>query len=131
MSQKILIVEDDVVFCKLLTRFLSKNNFEVMDAQTGRDAFELIEMNTFSLAILDYRLPDVTGVEILSKLKSKSLDSKVILITRYGDDAVAQEAKSAGADAFISKPINPEELLSVIRDLKTSRNDGIKKGYSS
>ncbi len=120
MSQKILIVEDDVVFCKLLTRFLAKNDFEVMDAQTGRDAFELIELNTFSLAILDYRLPDVTGVEILSKIKSKNPDSKVILITRYGDDAVAQEAKKAGADAFISKPINPEELLSVIQDLKPS-----------
>jgi DNA-binding response OmpR family regulator len=118
MSEKILIVEDDVVFCKLLTRFLAKNDFEVLDAQNGRDAFELIELNTFGLAILDYRLPDVTGVDILSKIKSKNPESKVILITRYGDEAVAQEAETAGADAFISKPLNPDELIAVIRKLQ-------------
>lgn len=115
MSQKILIVEDDIVFCKLLTRFLSKNNFEVMDAQNGKDALELMELNQFELAILDYRLPDMTGIEILSKLKSKNIDSKIILITRYGDQDVADRAIKEGADAFVSKPINPDELLEVIR----------------
>ncbi len=115
MSQKILIVEDDIVFCKLLTRFLSKNNFEVMDAQNGKDALELMEMNHFEFAILDYRLPDMTGIEILSKLKSKNIDSKIILITRYGDQDVADRAIQEGADAFVSKPINPDELLEVIK----------------
>ena len=117
MNDKILIVEDDVVFCKLLTRFLSKNGFEVMDAQNGKDAFELMELNQFNLAVLDYRLPDMTGIEILSKLKEKHPNSKVILITRYGDQEVASKAIAAGTDAFISKPINPDELLEVIRNL--------------
>lgn len=117
MNKKILIVEDDVVFCKLLTRFLSKNGFEVMDAQNGKDAFELMELNIFKLAVLDYRLPDMTGIEILSKLKAKQPNSKVVLITRYGDEEVASKAIASGADAFISKPINPDELLDVIRNL--------------
>lgn len=117
MNKKILIVEDDVVFCKLLTRFLSKNGFEVMDAQNGKDAFELMELNDFELAVLDYRLPDITGIEILSKLKEKNTNSRVILITRFGDQEVASKAIAAGADAFISKPINPDELLEVIRNL--------------
>jgi two-component system response regulator HydG len=117
MNKKILIVEDDVVFCKLLTRFLSKNGFEVMDAQNGKDAFELMELNNFELAVLDYRLPDMTGIEILSKLKEKQTSSRVVLITRFGDQEVASKAIAAGADAFISKPINPDELLEVIRNL--------------
>jgi DNA-binding response OmpR family regulator len=117
MNKKILIVEDDVVFCRLLTKFLSRNNFEVMDAQNGKDAFELMEMNEFKLAILDYRLPDMTGLEILEKLKSKSPSSKIILITRYGDQDIATQAIEKGADAFISKPINPTELLEVINKL--------------
>jgi DNA-binding response OmpR family regulator len=117
MNKKILIVEDDVVFCKLLTRFLSKNGFEVMDAQNGKDAFELMELNDFELAVLDYRLPDTTGIEILSKLKEKNTNSRVILITRFGDQEVASKAIAAGADAFISKPINPDELLEVIKNL--------------
>jgi DNA-binding response OmpR family regulator len=117
MNQKILIVEDDVVFCKLLTRFLSKNNFEVMDAQNGKDALELMELNDFELAILDYRLPDINGLEILKKLKDQKHASKVILITRYGDEEVADQAIVNGADAFITKPINPTDLLSVIQKL--------------
>ena len=117
MNKKILIVEDDVVFCRLLTKFLSRNNYEVMDAQNGKDAFELMEMNEFKLAILDYRLPDMTGLEILEKLKSKSPSSKIILITRYGDQDIANQAIEKGADAFISKPINPNELLEVINKL--------------
>jgi DNA-binding response OmpR family regulator len=115
MNKKILIVEDDVVFCKLLTRFLTKNNFEVMDAQNGKDALELVNLNFFELAILDYRLPDMTGIEILKKVKEKNPSSRVLLITRYGDQDVAVKALDSGADAFISKPINPDELLQVIQ----------------
>ncbi|MCH7415044.1 response regulator [Belliella sp. R4-6] len=118
MSNKILIVEDDVVFCKLLTRFLSKNNFQVMDAQNGRDALELMELNDFGFAILDYRLPDMNGIDILEKLKSINQGSKVVLITRYGDQDIATEAIEKGADAFVSKPINPDDLLNVINGLR-------------
>ncbi|WP_304516781.1 response regulator [Cecembia rubra] len=114
MDKKILIVEDDVVFCKLLTRFLRKNGFEVMDAQSGKDALELLNLNKFELAVLDYRLPDMTGIEILKEVKRKNPKSKIILITRYGDQDVASKAIDSGADAFISKPINPDELLQVI-----------------
>ncbi|MFD2202481.1 response regulator [Shivajiella indica] len=115
MNKNILIVEDDVVFCKLLTRFLTKNNFDVMDAQSGKDALELVNLNQFELAILDYRLPDMTGIEILKKVKEKKPNAKVVMITRYGDQEVAVKSIESGADAFISKPINPEELLQVIQ----------------
>jgi DNA-binding response OmpR family regulator len=117
MNQKILIAEDDVVFCKLLTRFLSKNEYQVMDAQNGTDALELLELNGFALAILDYNLLDMNGIDILKKIKAKSIDTRVILITRYGDEEVEKEANDAGADAFVSKPINPEELLELIQGM--------------
>ncbi len=122
MTHKILIAEDDVVFCKLLTRFLSKNDYQVMDAQNGTDALELMELNGFSLAILDYQLPDMNGIEILKKIKVKNSNTKVILITRYDDGEIAKEAEDAGVDAFVSKPMNPEELLKLIQgmNLETS-----------
>lgn len=116
-TNKILIVEDDVVFCKLLTRFLTKNDFQVLDAQAGKEALQLIETNSFDLAILDYRLPDMNGIDILKKLKAKENSTKVILMTRYGDDGIANKAVEEGADAFVSKPINPTELLEVIKGL--------------
>ncbi|MCH7411226.1 response regulator [Belliella sp. DSM 111904] len=117
MNKKVLIVEDDVVFCKILTKFLTKNSYEVLDAQNGKDAIELMEMNKFEFAILDYRLPDMNGIEILEKLKTQNKEAKTILITRYGDQDVASKAIDKGADAFISKPINPDELLAVIKGL--------------
>ncbi|MGY6741440.1 MAG: response regulator [Cecembia sp.] len=115
MNNKILIVEDDAVFCKLLTRFLSKNDYEVSDAQNGSDALQFLKNNTFGHAILDYRLPDMNGIDILKKIKDKTPETKVILISRYGDEGVANKAIYAGADAFVSKPINPTELLQVIK----------------
>jgi DNA-binding response OmpR family regulator len=117
MNQKILIVEDDVIFCRLLTRFLSKNHFQVMDAQNGKDALELMELNHFEFAILDYRLPDIDGLEILKKLKMRTSPTKVIFVTRYGDEEVANLAINSGADAFITKPINPNDLLSILQKL--------------
>lgn len=116
-TNKILIVEDDVVFCKLLTRFLTKNNYEVLDAQDGKKALGLIERTDFDLAILDYRLPDMNGIDILKKIKSKKTSTKVILMTRYGDEGIANKSVEEGADAFVSKPINPTELLELIKGL--------------
>jgi CheY-like chemotaxis protein len=113
----ILIVEDDTVFCKLLTRFLGKKGFLVTDAQDGKNALKLVMQEEFSFAILDYRLPDMDGIEILQHLKQKNPHTKVILMTRYGDEGVAQMAIEKGADAFIAKPINPTELLEVIQGL--------------
>lgn len=115
MNNKILIVEDDAVFCKLLTRFLSKNDFEVSDAQNGADALQFLKNMDFGYAILDYRLPDMNGIDILKKIKEKTPNTKVIIISRYGDEDVANKAVQVGADAFISKPINPTELLEVIK----------------
>jgi two-component system response regulator HydG len=117
MKQKTLLVEDDLVYCKLLTRFLSKNDFEVMDAQNGKDAMELMAWNNFDLAVLDYRLPDLNGLDLLKKLKINNPFCKVILITRYGDEDVANQAIAHGIDAFITKPINPTDLLQVIKKL--------------
>jgi DNA-binding response OmpR family regulator len=116
-KNKILIVEDDIVFCKLLTRFLTKNDFQVLDAQAGKEALNLLESNSFDLAILDYRLPDMNGIDILKKIKRKENNTKIILMTRYGDEGIANKAVSEGADAFVSKPINPTELLEVIKGL--------------
>lgn len=117
MNTNILIVEDDAVFCKLLTRFLGKNGFLVSDAQDGKQAVKLIEEQSFSLGIFDYRLPDMDGIELLQMIKEKNPATKVIIMTRYGDEGIAQLAIDEGADAFIAKPINPTELLEVIQGI--------------
>lgn len=117
MINKILIVEDDVVFCKMLTRFLIKNGYGVSDAQSAKGAYSLLDGASFDLAILDYRLPDESGIAILKRIKTKDPKTKVILITRFSNDEVAEEARQAGADAFVSKPIDPKELMIQIKKM--------------
>lgn len=114
---KILIVEDDVVFCKMLTRFLSKNGYEVLDAQTASQAFQHLRENEIDLAILDYRLPDANGIEILKRIKQDKPATKSILITRFTDDDLKRQADQEGVDAYISKPLDPKDLLAKIRSL--------------
>jgi DNA-binding response OmpR family regulator len=116
MGKKLLLVEDDIVFSKLISKFLDKNGFEVSDAKNGKDALQILEADRFDLAILDYRLPDMNGLDVMNSLKEKSPQAKVVLMTRFGEEA-AGKAIGAGADAFISKPINPEELLEVVTRL--------------
>jgi DNA-binding response OmpR family regulator len=115
MISTILIVEDDVVFCKMLTKFLIKNGFGVSDAQTARSAYGLLEEKSFDLAILDYRLPDENGIDILKKIKNNYPKTKVMLITRFSNSDVEEEAQQAGADAYVSKPIDPNVLMEQIR----------------
>jgi DNA-binding response OmpR family regulator len=117
MGKKLLLVEDDTVFSKLISKFLDKNGFEVSDARNGKDALQMMDVDRFDLAILDYRLPDMNGLEVLASMKEKFPESKVVLMTRFGEEA-AGKAIGAGADAFISKPINPEELLEVVSRLE-------------
>lgn len=115
--ENILIVEDDVVFCKMLTRFLSKNGYKVHDAQNASTAYQLLKEHEIDLAILDYRLPDANGLEIFQKLKGEQPGSKAILITRFSDEALRAEADEVGIDGYISKPLDPSELLQKIRSL--------------
>lgn len=117
MINKILIVEDDIVFCKMLTRFLVKNGYDVADAQSASQAYNHLKKGKFDLAILDYKLPDESGIDILKRIKGDSSDTKVILITRFSSQQVEQEAEQEGADAYISKPIDPNDLLVQIQKM--------------
>ncbi|EON76416.1 two component, sigma54 specific, transcriptional regulator, Fis family [Lunatimonas lonarensis] len=115
--KNILIVEDDVVFCKMLTRFLSKNGYIVYDAQSGAMASQIIKDTKIDLAILDYRLPDANGLEVFSAVKTRYPSVKSILITRFSDEALKKESDEAGIDGYIGKPLDPAELLKTIRSL--------------
>jgi DNA-binding response OmpR family regulator len=115
--RNILIVEDDELFCKMLTRYLVKQGFEVSDAQTASEAYDRLRSTQFDLAVLDYKLPDENGLEILKRIKNETSTTKVILMSRYSNDELEEEAKQEGADGFASKPIDPAKLLEIILGL--------------
>lgn len=112
--KKILIVDDEVNIALLLSKFLSRNGFEVMSASNGAAALECLKNDKFELVLCDFRLEDTDGREILRKVKATYPDTGVIIITGYSDVKMAVELIKMGAYDYITKPLYPDEILSTI-----------------
>lgn len=111
---KILLIEDDVSFCKLLENFLVKKSYFIKTAFTAEEAKNKVKEHDFDLIITDLRLPDYDGIELMSEFKKLYPAIPVILMTGYSDVSTAVKAIKNGASDYISKPFNPEEVLLVI-----------------
>lgn len=116
MSDKplILIIDDDPSFCSLLRSFLSKNNYQVDEAHTAKEGLRAIYEQNFDLVLIDYRLPDLDGLELLKNIKKKYFHLPVILMTNYANIRTAVDAMKLGAFEYVTKPINPDEILLTI-----------------
>lgn len=112
--QQLLIVEDDIAFCKMLETFLKKKGFEVHTAFSGSEAFKKMAELKLDLIITDVRLPDQDGLAILQKARSELANTPVILMTGYAEVNMAVTAMKEGAFDYISKPVRPDELLALI-----------------
>lgn len=113
---KILLIEDDVAFCKLLEKFLIKKTFEVTTAFSAAEAKSNIKSTEFDLIITDLRLPDYDGITLMSEIKMTHPSIPILLMTGYADVSTAVKAIKNGAADYISKPFNPEEVLLVINN---------------
>lgn len=111
---KILVIEDDVAFCKLVEKFLTKNNYQVSTAFSAAEAKGKIMNNTFDLILTDLRLPDSDGMTLLSEFTKDIPATPVVLMTGYSDINTAVKAIKNGAADYISKPFNPDEVLIVV-----------------
>ena len=111
----ILLIEDDLTFSRILEGFLNKNNYSVTVAHKGKAGLHLFNEKKFDFVLLDYRLPDITGMEILTEIKTVSPDVPVLIMTSFSDIRTAVKAIKAGALEYITKPVNPDELLMLIR----------------
>ena len=118
--QKILLIEDDMTYSRIIKNFLEKNGFEMLLARTVNESKNLLNSFPPDLVITDYRLPDGNGMEILELCSKKNL--KTILITNYSDIGIAVKAMKMGALDYITKPINPDELLSTVKTALESRD---------
>lgn len=114
LMAKILLIEDDVAFCRLLEKFLIKKSYDVTATFSAAEAKSKIKSNEFDLIITDLRLPDSDGIILMSEIKSTHPNVPVILMTGYSDVSTAVKAIKNGAADYISKPFNPEEVLLVI-----------------
>lgn len=123
MTHKILIVEDDIAFGKMLATFLERRNFSVTTTSNSNEGKEKLEEEDFDLLITDLKLPDDSGMTLLEHVKNAYPKTRVILMTGYAEVNTAVEAIKKGALDYISKPFRPEELLMIIEQAaETSEN---------
>ncbi len=117
MPKKILIIDDDADLCMLLSRFLIKNGYEADTAHSGNKGIGKYKAERFDAVIADFRLGDMDGLQLIEKLKQ--LDSRVIIlfITGYSDIRQATEVIKLGAYDYIPKPLIPEEVLNILRQM--------------
>ena len=115
MAQKILVVDDDNDMCLLLNRFLTRNGFEVSIAHSGSTALDWLKKHTPDLVLCDFRMDDMTGAELLVKIKEVHPSAPVIIITGYSDVKDAVEVMKMGAYDYVTKPLLPDEILITIR----------------
>ncbi|MEM6892579.1 MAG: sigma-54 dependent transcriptional regulator [Bacteroidota bacterium] len=123
---KILIVEDDSAFRQMLSRFLTKNGFEVSQAHDIKEARNQIDEQSFEIVLSDVRLPEGNGQDLLKTISSDLAATKIILMTGYGEVKSAVEAMKKGAFDYVTKPFTPEQILQVITDALKSAPTHIK-----
>ncbi len=112
----ILVVEDEKNQRILLKRLLKKEGNEPEEAENGNDAIRAFDRGDFDLVLLDQRLPDMSGIEVLKKLKEINPIIPVIIITAYANVEDAVNAMKLGAYHYLTKPINPDELTIIIKN---------------
>lgn len=118
----VLVVDDDAAIRRTLSRILEKEGYLVEAVESGGKAIEVSNERFFNVALIDIRLPDMEGIELLEKLKRTEPKMVKIIITGYPSLKNAVEAVNKGADGYVLKPFDAGELLATIEEhLKRQR----------
>jgi signal transduction histidine kinase len=127
-GEKILVVDDEFGIRSGVKRILEKFEvdypfmdeaigFDVIEAETGEIAIELLKDDNYQIVLLDNKLPGIQGVEVLEYINTNNIDSKVVMITSYASLELAVKATREGAIDFVPKPFTPQELRSSIENI--------------
>jgi len=122
MAKKILVIDDEELIIKSLSRLLEKNGYEVFIVKNGQDAFDMVEEEDFDLILADIRMPGMNGVEIIEKIKKeKSIKGQkqmpIIFITGYADEVIEKKARVLSPVGYLYKPFDNEKLLNAIKKI--------------
>jgi DNA-binding response OmpR family regulator len=122
-KKTILVVDDDKSILRTFTRILQKSGYEIDVAETGREAMDKAENQHYDLALVDIRLPDMDGTDLLAKLKKQLQNTVKIMITGFPSLETGVKALDEGADAYLVKPVKPQELLLLLEEKLKSREE--------
>lgn len=127
-DKRILVVDDEPNVVKSCTRFLELAGFDVSGVSTGPDALELNRADPFELVLLDLRLGDMDGLEVLRTLREESPETAVVICTAYGTKENVVEALRLGAQEFLEKPLEANELVDAVSAILDREDDAHVRG---
>ena len=122
---KILLLEDDHILCESLTEYLEMEGYSVDRAHRGEEVFDLTFDNKYDLYILDINVPDINGFDVLKALKESGDETPAIYVTALTDVSSISKGFSIGAEDYIKKPFDPEELVIRIKNRYLIQNKTI------
>jgi len=113
-AAKILVVDDEKQICKNVEKILSKNNYEIVQATSAKEAMEKMAQDSFSLLISDIVMPEMNGLELLKLVKKEWPLTKAVMMTAYASTETAVKAIRLGALDYLTKPFTPDELRTTV-----------------
>ena len=120
---RLLIAEDELDLAEVLTVFFEKNHFAVDTVHNGFDSYEYGVSGAYDAIILDVMMPKMNGIEVLQKLRAEHCSSPIMMLTAKGETGDRITGFNAGADDYLPKPFDPDELISRVRAmLRRSEN---------
>lgn len=114
-SVKLLLIDDEKAFANIVAKRMSKRNIDVTQAYSGTEALQAVRKADFDVAILDLKMEDMNGIEVLRILKKMDPDLGVIMLTGHGSEEAAREGVKLGAIDYLTKPCDFEELVAKIK----------------
>ena len=119
----VLLVEDEEDYREVLRTRLTKRGFQVEGVTTAELALDLLQQRDFDVVVLDVRLPRMTGVQALEKIRQLHPEIEVLILTGYADTETAIRVMELGAFDYLMKPVDLEELVARLRDAHQGRID--------
>jgi two-component system phosphate regulon response regulator OmpR len=111
LKPHLLVVDDDLRLRQLLVKFLTEGNFDVTEAANAAEAYEILETFSFDLMVLDIMMPGETGMELTERLRRTQHNIPILLLTAMGEVENRIKGFQTGADEYLVKPFEPDELL--------------------
>ncbi|MGD9107387.1 MAG: response regulator [Desulfobacterales bacterium] len=113
---KLLLVDDEKGFANIIAKRMSKRDIDVTKAYSGTEALQTIRKANFDVAVLDLKMEDMDGIEILKIFKKMDPDLAVIMLTGHGSESAAKDGVKFGAYDYLTKPCDLEELIKKIQE---------------
>lgn len=125
-NMSILVVDDEKDYCEVLKLILENDGYSVETCFNGQEALKIMENKAFDIVVSDLSMPVMDGFELLKAIKERDYDADVLMLTAYGTVEKAVEAMKAGAYTYVTKGMDPAELLIEIRNIRDKRITDMK-----